>query len=89
MQAPPGMQHDFRSEVIECCRRAERHRESAEAAIDPRVVTDYLLMERNWLVLAGNYEFIQQLSAFILGHDPTSFRRDAANRPREARAKTL
>jgi hypothetical protein len=72
------MQNDFRIEIFECCRRADWHRESAQAATDPRIAADSMAMERKWLLLAANYEFIGQLSDFILGHDPASFRRGTA-----------
>ena len=83
------MQHDFRVEILECQRRAAWYRQKAEDAVLPRITADFLALEWKWLVLAGNYEFIQQLSGFILGHDPRSFRRGAANGRHEAHAETL
>jgi hypothetical protein len=74
------MQNDFRIEIFECCRCAEWHRENAEAATDPRIAADSMAMERKWLLLAANYEFIDRLSDFILSHDPASFRHGNATR---------
>jgi hypothetical protein len=52
------MQNDFRIEIFECCRRAERHRQSAQAAKAARIAADFMAMQQKWLLLAANYEFI-------------------------------
>jgi hypothetical protein len=48
-------------EISECYLRAEECRRWAEGAANPSMRDDYLAMERRWLSLARNYEFIEHL----------------------------
>ena len=65
-------------EVSECQRRAREAKERANAATDPTVTSNYLDLERRWLLLAKSYEFTQR----IADYNAEARRHLAAFRPR-------
>jgi len=62
----------------DCYRRAEDCAEKAKGAATPELRSDFLRLERAWLMLAHSYEFTSRISAFHT--EPQASRDDAAER---------
>ena len=64
-------------EAAECQRRAREAKERADGAADPTVKSNYLDLERRWLLLAKSCVFTQRVADF----NAETRRRIAAFRP--------
>jgi hypothetical protein len=55
---------DLYKQISECLNRADECARKATAAPTEEMRDDFLRLERNWLMLANNYEFAARLLGF-------------------------
>jgi hypothetical protein len=51
-------------QIRECLQHAENCARKADAQTDPKIIADFLDLERRWLLLARSYEFTERLGDF-------------------------
>ena len=58
------MLQSLSEDVRDCYRRADDCAEKAKVAATPQLRSDFLRLEKAWLMLARSYEFTSRISAF-------------------------